>query len=94
MKLFAAPERLSGHGIPVLLKDNINTNDMPTTGGSQSLAGYMPTTDAAVTQKLRAAGYDEPGHKKSTWLPRVSLTIESYPEAQLNVPRTECCAAP
>src|ERR1700683_2413770 len=45
------------HGIPVLLKDNINTNDMPTTGGSLSLAGYTPATDAAaITQKLRAAG--------------------------------------
>jgi amidase len=44
------------HGIPVLLKDNINTKDMPTTGGSLSLAGYTPATDAAITQKLRGAG--------------------------------------
>src|ERR1700751_3918164 len=44
------------HGIPVLLKDNVNTNDMPTTGGSLSLAGYTPATDAAITQKLRSAG--------------------------------------
>jgi amidase len=44
------------HGIPVLLKDNINTKDMPTTGGSLSLAGYAPATDAAITRKLRSAG--------------------------------------
>jgi len=44
------------HGIPVLLKDNINTSDIPTTGGSLSLAGYTPPTDATITQKLRAAG--------------------------------------
>src|ERR1700729_4310739 len=44
------------HGIPVLLKDNVNTKDMPTTGGSLSLAGYTPVTDAAITQKLRSAG--------------------------------------
>jgi amidase len=44
------------HGIPVLLKDNVDTNDMPTTGGSASLAGYMPATDAAITRKLRGAG--------------------------------------
>jgi amidase len=44
------------HGIPVLLKDNVNTKDMPTTGGSLSLAGYTPASDAAVTRKLRAAG--------------------------------------
>jgi amidase len=44
------------HGIPVLLKDNVNTRDMPTTGGSLTLAGYTPATDAAITQKLRGAG--------------------------------------
>jgi amidase len=44
------------HGIPVLLKHNVDTKDMPTTGGSLSLAGYMPATDAAITQRLRSAG--------------------------------------
>ena len=44
------------HGIPVLLKDNVNTKDMPTTGGSKSLEGYVPPTDAVITKKLRAAG--------------------------------------
>jgi amidase len=44
------------HGIPVLLKDNVNTKDMPTTGGSLSLAGYTPATDATITQQLRNAG--------------------------------------
>src|SRR5262245_65623819 len=33
-------------GIPVLLKDNINTADMPTTAGSVALAGRIPPTDA------------------------------------------------
>ena len=44
------------HGVPILLKDNINTRDMPTTAGSLSLAGYTPATDATVTRRLRAAG--------------------------------------
>lgn len=44
------------HGIPMLLKDNVNTKDMPTTGGSLSLAGYMPAADAAIARKLRSAG--------------------------------------
>ena len=44
------------HGIPVLLKDNVNTKDMPTTAGSLCLAGYTPTTDATIAQKLRGAG--------------------------------------
>ena len=44
------------HGIPVLLKDNVNTKDMPTTGGSRSLEGYVPQKDAFITKKLRDAG--------------------------------------
>ncbi len=44
------------HGIPVFLKDNVNTKDMPTTGGSRSLEGYVPPCDAAITKKLRDAG--------------------------------------
>jgi amidase len=43
-------------GIPVVLKDNVDTRDMPTTGGSLSLAGYTPANDATITQKLRSAG--------------------------------------
>ena len=44
------------HGIPVLLKDNVNTKDMPTTGGSKSLEGYIPPYDATITKQLRDAG--------------------------------------
>ena len=49
---------LSGalHGIPVLLKDNVETADMPTTGGSLALEGYQPEADAFLTRKLREAG--------------------------------------
>ncbi|MGE5815432.1 MAG: amidase family protein [Acidobacteriota bacterium] len=44
------------YGIPVLLKDNIDTNDMPTTAGSVTLAGSIPPLDATITEKLREAG--------------------------------------
>ena len=44
------------HGIPVVLKDNIDTSDMPTTAGSLLLAGSTPPDDAFLVQKLRAAG--------------------------------------
>ena len=44
------------HGIPVILKDNIDTADMPTTGGSLLLEGSMPPDDAFVVKKLRDAG--------------------------------------
>ena len=44
------------HGIPILLKDNVNTVDMPTTNGSVILKNAMPPKDAFITQQLRAAG--------------------------------------
>jgi amidase len=44
------------HGIPVVLKDNYDTSDMPTTGGSILLEGWVPPEDAFVVKKLRAAG--------------------------------------
>ncbi|WP_326806567.1 amidase [Streptomyces sp. NBC_01775] len=43
-------------GIPVLLKDNVNTRGLPTTAGSQALAGSPPDTDAALVTRLRNAG--------------------------------------
>jgi len=44
------------HGIPVVLKDNYDTHDMPTTGGSVLLEGSIPAKDAFVVKKLRDAG--------------------------------------
>jgi amidase len=45
------------HGVPVLLKDNIDTHDkMPTTGGSLALANSFPAEDSFVAKKLREAG--------------------------------------
>lgn len=44
------------HGIPVLLKDNIDTRDMPTTGGSLALRGVVPRDDAHLVKRLREAG--------------------------------------
>ncbi|MDQ3120880.1 MAG: amidase family protein [Verrucomicrobiota bacterium] len=43
-------------GVGVLLKDNIDTKDMPTTAGSVALAGSIPPDDAFITQRLRDAG--------------------------------------
>jgi Asp-tRNA(Asn)/Glu-tRNA(Gln) amidotransferase A subunit family amidase len=44
------------HCIPVILKDNYDTGDMPTTGGSLALAESVPLQDAFVVKKLRDAG--------------------------------------
>lgn len=44
------------HGIPVILKDNFNTHDIPTSAGSVALAGFIPSEDAFQVKKLRDAG--------------------------------------
>ena len=44
------------HGIPIILKDNFDTIDMPTTGGSLALKDSIPSDDAYQVQKLKDAG--------------------------------------
>jgi Asp-tRNA(Asn)/Glu-tRNA(Gln) amidotransferase A subunit family amidase len=44
------------HGIPIAVKDNFETSDRATTGGSIALAGFMPGRDAYQVQRLRDAG--------------------------------------
>lgn len=44
------------HGVPVLLKDNVGTADMPTTAGSIALKDSVPVRDAFITERLRQAG--------------------------------------
>ena len=44
------------HGIPVIIKDNYNTTDLPTTGSSVSLAGFVPNANATQVDRLIEAG--------------------------------------
>ena len=44
------------HGIPLIVKDNINTEGLPTTAGSLSLQYYIPEEDAFIIKKLVEAG--------------------------------------
>src|SRR5436309_1489922 len=44
------------HGIPIALKDNIHTTDMPTTGGALAFEGFVPPYEATLTKNLRDAG--------------------------------------
>jgi amidase len=44
------------HGIPVALKDNVHTTDMPTTGGALVFEGFVPPYEATLTTNLREAG--------------------------------------
>jgi amidase len=44
------------HGIPVALKDNVHTTDMPTTGGALAFEDYVPPYEATLAENLREAG--------------------------------------
>lgn len=57
-RFLARTGRLSGplHGVPFIVKDNYDTHDLPTTGGSASLEGSIPADDAFQVRKIREAG--------------------------------------
>lgn len=44
------------HCIPVIVKDNFETIDLPTTAGSLSMAGWIPAQDATMVRRIRDAG--------------------------------------
>jgi amidase len=44
------------HGVPVIVKDNLDTADMPTTSGVALFKEFVPTRDASIVARLRAAG--------------------------------------
>src|SRR5262245_21152031 len=65
------------HCIPVILKDNYDTADMPTTGGSLTLAESIPPRDAFVMKKLRDAGALILAKTNLTELARGGTTVSS-----------------
>ncbi|HYA16254.1 MAG TPA: amidase family protein [Bryobacteraceae bacterium] len=44
------------HGIPIAVKDNIHTTDMPTTGGALAFDGFVPPYEATLVKNLKDAG--------------------------------------
>jgi len=62
------------HGIPVILKDNFNTRDLPTSGASIALKDLRPAKEAFVVTRLRAAGAIVLAKSTLTELVRASLT--------------------
>lgn len=52
----AGEDRGMMHGVPVIIKDNINTANMPTTAGSLALEGSVPSEDSPVVKNLKGAG--------------------------------------
>lgn len=76
-RLAAGAALLPLHGIPVILKDNFDTADLPTTGGSVSLAASIPPDDAFVVKRLRAAGAIIIAKANLTELARGGTTVSS-----------------
>jgi amidase len=72
------------HGIPVVLKDNMNTADLPTTGGSLAFAGAQPEADAFIVGRLRAAGAVILGKTNLHELARAGTTVSSLGGQTLN----------
>lgn len=72
------------HGIPIVLKDNFGTYDMPTTGGSKALAGSIPLNDAFLTKKLREAGAVILAKANLHELARAGTTVSSLGGQTLN----------
>ncbi|MEN9931677.1 MAG: hypothetical protein RIS17_250, partial [Pseudomonadota bacterium] len=66
------------HGIPVLVKDNYDTHDMPTAGGTLALATLQPRADAFQVAKLRAAGAIILGKTTMHELAAGTITISSH----------------
>ena len=65
------------HGIPIVIKDNYDTADMPTTAGSKALEGSMAGRDAFQVRKLREAGAVIVGKTNLHELARGITTISS-----------------
>jgi amidase len=51
-----AGERGPLHGVPTTIKDSLDTAGLVTTGGTKGRASFVPSTDATVVRRLRAAG--------------------------------------
>jgi amidase len=72
------------HGIPVVLKDNMNTADLPTTGGSIAFAGAQPQADAFIVARLRESGAVILGKTNLHELARAGTTVSSLGGQTLN----------
>ena len=55
-QLASLPEEGLLRGLPIAIKDNVNTKGIHTTAGSRILSNYVPIYDAEVTRRLKEAG--------------------------------------
>ena len=63
------------HGVPILLKDNIDTDDLPTTAGYRALEGSIPTKDSGCVGKTI---------KAEVWVPALVLETKCTVSIQDN----------
>lgn len=77
-------ERQALHCIPLILKDNFDTADMPTTGASVTLARSVPPDDAFVVKRFRAAGAIIIAKANLTELALTGVTVSSLGGQTLN----------
>ena len=66
------------HGVPVVVKDNYDTSDLPTTAGAIALATSIPPDDATQVERLRNAGAVILGKTNMHELARGITTVASY----------------
>ena len=72
------------HGIPIVIKDNYDTYDMPTTSGALAFKDLQPTKDAFTVDKLRKAGAILIGKTNLTEIANHGMTISSMGGQTLN----------
>ena len=75
-------------GVPIAVKDLIDTADMPTTYGSPIYAGHRPAVDAAVVASAREAGGVVMGKTVTTEFATFKPGVTRNPRASADAPRT------
>ncbi|MFB6113644.1 MAG: amidase [Halodesulfurarchaeum sp.] len=65
------------HGVPVVLKDNVDTTDMRTTAGTPALADHRPDSDAVIVDRIRDAGGIVLGKTNLHELARAGTTVST-----------------
>lgn len=75
-------------GVPIAVKDLIDTADMPTTYGSPIYAGHRPAVDAAVVASVREAGGVVMGKTVTTEFATFKPGVTRNPRASADAPRT------
>ncbi|TMS58427.1 amidase [Imbroritus primus] len=86
--LDASPARGVLQGLPIGVKDLMDTHDMPTTYGSPIYAGYRPAVDAACVAAARAAGAIVMGKTVTTEFATFQPGPTRNPRAPAGAPRT------